>query len=234
MSGKRGDRAAGRGGPRPGLSYANVISTIALFFALGGGAFAAVNSYVGSKGQVQGCVATKGHHYLQIVRWGTRCPKRTQALAFNQTGPAGPRGVQGGQGGQGLQGPTGPQGPSSAFSATANGTAVTAATTTVATLNLAAGTYVIDAKAAIDASNTGSFTWGVVCTLSAGGSSDTTHGEGVSSGGADGQMPASLIVTVALPSPATESLACSGTAGTGGMVSVNTAVISAIAVGHLN
>lgn len=114
MSLSQGDVETRRGPRwRPPLSYANVTATLALFFALGGGAFAAVSSYVnvGPKGEIQGCVETKGKHYIEIVHWSFNCPKKTQSLVFNQTGPQGVPGVQGIQGIQGAQGNAGSQGP---------------------------------------------------------------------------------------------------------------------------
>jgi hypothetical protein len=106
---------------RTRLTYANAMSTIAVFLALGGGAFAAVSSIAGPGGVIHGCY-TKQHGNLRLVAAGTRCSRRERAIAFNQQGPSGfgmrghygVRGAPGPQGSQGIPGPrgeTGPRGP---------------------------------------------------------------------------------------------------------------------------
>ncbi len=75
-----------------GLSYANVMSTVAVFIALGGGAVAAT-SLSSAPGVVRLCVGRTG-----TVKGltGKRCPKRTKSVAVNE---------------RGIQGPPGPTGP---------------------------------------------------------------------------------------------------------------------------
>jgi hypothetical protein len=68
------------------LTYANVISTIALFVALGGGAVAA-KSFIGSDGQIHGCVSKQGE--LTLRKPGKSCPKHRKQIAWNQQGPPG-------------------------------------------------------------------------------------------------------------------------------------------------
>jgi hypothetical protein len=113
---------------RSGLTYANVIATLALFLALGGGAIAA-SGLVGSDGTIHGCVSSKGQ--LTVLRPGRHCGHGKTAIAWSRTGPAGvqgdtgPAGPEGPQGipgtavakgdtgpagSQGLKGDTGPQG----------------------------------------------------------------------------------------------------------------------------
>lgn len=75
------------------FSYAGVVSTLALFMALGGGAFAAQHYLITSTKQIKPSVlrdleGRRGH-----------------------TGPAGPAGPQGAKGDAGAQGAQGPQGP---------------------------------------------------------------------------------------------------------------------------
>jgi hypothetical protein len=85
------------------LTYANVMSTLALFLALGGGALAAT-SFTGSDAKIHGCVAKNGQ--LTVLKAGkTKCKKGQAAIAWNQTGPRGPQGLQGIQGGKGDTGP---------------------------------------------------------------------------------------------------------------------------------
>src|SRR5947209_3428975 len=74
-------------------TYANVTATLALFLALGGGAYAASGGLVASNGVIHACVARDGG--LVVVASGKRCAKGTRGLAFNQSGPRGNPGVQG-------------------------------------------------------------------------------------------------------------------------------------------
>lgn len=74
---------------RPRLTYANVMATIAVFIALGGGALAAT-SFVGSDGQIHGCVSKKGQ--LKVLKPGKQCKKHTTAISWNQRGPVGATG----------------------------------------------------------------------------------------------------------------------------------------------
>jgi hypothetical protein len=101
------------------LTYANVTATVALFVALGGGAYAAT-SLVGSNGVIRGCVSKIGS--LSLVKPGKSCPKDKTAIAWDQQGTPGPpgssgnqgvpgaKGEQGQKGDRGSQGPTGPTG----------------------------------------------------------------------------------------------------------------------------
>jgi hypothetical protein len=79
------------------------MATVAVFVALGGGALAATN-FIGSDGQIHGCVK-KGH--LTLVRAGAKCGKGKSAISWNQTGP---QGIQGLQGAQGITGDAGTAG----------------------------------------------------------------------------------------------------------------------------
>jgi len=102
------------------LTYSNVTATLALFVALGGGAYAAT-SFVRGDGVIHACAARNGS--LTLVQPGTRCRKGKTAIAWNQAGAQGPSGRQGGPGPRGEQGskgepgapgvngPPGPQGP---------------------------------------------------------------------------------------------------------------------------
>ena len=107
------------------LTFANVAASLALFVAIGGGAYAASGGFVGRSGTIHGCVRSTGT--LIVLRSGHHCPKHTTALSFNQkgsrgpagtdgkdggTGPAGPAGTPGAPGTNGTNGQTGPPGPS--------------------------------------------------------------------------------------------------------------------------
>ena len=60
------------------LTYANVISTLALFLALGGGAWAVGKTLVASSGAVFGCVRARGG-VLRVVKENAHC-RRGQVL----------------------------------------------------------------------------------------------------------------------------------------------------------
>jgi hypothetical protein len=109
------------------ISYANVASTLALVFAMGGGAYAAL---VPTRAGVVFTCYRKTTGALRVVRPTARCTRRERALDFNQRGPAGSRGPQGGTGAPGKAGTTGKTGPTGKTGATGrtgvSGTSVTA------------------------------------------------------------------------------------------------------------
>jgi hypothetical protein len=83
-----------------------------------------------------------GSHAIKLQNAGTRCPRGTTAISWNQKGLAGPAGATGPRG---AAGPQGPAGPGFDFT-TASGTDGPA---------LSAGTYFIVVKAAIADSDNG-------------------------------------------------------------------------------
>ena len=94
---------------RDRINYANVVASLALFVALGGGAYAATTgSFVSSGGVISGCVKHNGA--LLVVKSGRRCPRHTVALPFAQRGPRGPRGSTGAKGPRGATGAAGAAG----------------------------------------------------------------------------------------------------------------------------
>ncbi|MDX6697312.1 MAG: hypothetical protein QOE65_709 [Solirubrobacteraceae bacterium] len=92
---------------RPRVNHPTVVAYLALFVALGGGAFAATN-FVGSGGKLQGCVGRKGA--LTVVRPGKPCPRGQTKIAWNQTGPSGRNGTNGSNGANGSNGSNGSNG----------------------------------------------------------------------------------------------------------------------------
>jgi hypothetical protein len=104
------------------LTYANTTATIALFVALGGGAYAAGSGLISSSGLVQECVR-QGGGTPRVVRPHARCghgriplflatPGATSLRGLRgPTGSKGPRGHTGPAGSAGPTGPAGPQGP---------------------------------------------------------------------------------------------------------------------------
>jgi hypothetical protein len=76
---------------RPRLTYANVVATLCLFLLLGGGAVAAVTSFVQANGTIRGCVSKAGQ--LTVLRKGkTKCTKGMTAISWSRGGASGPAG----------------------------------------------------------------------------------------------------------------------------------------------
>ncbi|HEY2160415.1 MAG TPA: hypothetical protein VGH24_03840 [Solirubrobacteraceae bacterium] len=75
------------------LTYANVTATVALFAALGGGAYAAT-SFVTSNGVVKLCVSRNGAVKVLGAK-KNKCGRGTALVAVNQQGPAGRPGPPG-------------------------------------------------------------------------------------------------------------------------------------------
>jgi hypothetical protein len=95
---------------RARLTYANVMASVAVFIALGTGAYAATGgSFVSSSGAINGCVPKRGGA-LQVLPPGKRCPRGDAALPFNQRGPAGTAGATGSKGTNGANGTNGTNG----------------------------------------------------------------------------------------------------------------------------
>ena len=110
---------------RPPLSYANVMSTIAVFLALGGGAWAVTGQTGATKKPVtvNACVKKAGKQkgQLRVVSAKAKCRKGERKLAWTSapstaapttgaTGPVGPAGPAGQAGAQGPQGEPGTEG----------------------------------------------------------------------------------------------------------------------------
>jgi hypothetical protein len=91
------------------LTYGNVMATVAVFLALGGGALAATN-FIGSDGKIHGCVGSKGQ--LTVLKSGKKCAKRTTAIAWSQQGPRGQAGAACLSTDPNCKGPKGESGPS--------------------------------------------------------------------------------------------------------------------------
>lgn len=91
---------------RSRLTYANVMATIAVFLALGGGAYAALRLPKNSVGSAQ---IKKNAVNSSKVGDGTLLARdfRARQLPAGAQGKQGPQGTQGPQGPQGVQGPKG-------------------------------------------------------------------------------------------------------------------------------
>ena len=89
------------------LSYANVAATLALVFAISGGAIAASGGFT-SGGALHACV--NGEGTLKLLKAGRQCKNGQKTVVWNQTGPAGPRGATGATGASGTSGAPGAPG----------------------------------------------------------------------------------------------------------------------------
>jgi len=89
------------------VSYANVAATLALLFAMTGGAVAATGGF-SSGGALRACV--NGEGTLKLLKPGKHCGKGQQSVAWNQSGPAGANGAPGSPGATGAAGAPGAAG----------------------------------------------------------------------------------------------------------------------------
>jgi hypothetical protein len=92
---------------RTHLSYANVMATIAVLFAMTGGAVAATGGF-SSGGTLRACANEEGR--LKLLKSGERCKRGQKGVSWNQAGPAGAKGVTGSPGAPGSPGAAGQAG----------------------------------------------------------------------------------------------------------------------------
>ena len=144
------------------LTYANVMATVAVFLALGGGAYA-LSGIPDRGGIFHGCASNRTGA-LRVVKSASSCQKASgrgarrnpgeSAISWNQQGRPGLQGgqglqgVQGGQGGQGQPGGAGQPGPSDVFAVGVADQAFPSgsALTEVATMTVPAGSYLLGAS----------------------------------------------------------------------------------------
>jgi hypothetical protein len=121
---------------------AAVLTVTSLVF-VGGGAYAVAAS---TGGTITACV----NHRSGTLYKATRCWKHDTKLSWNTQGPQGPVGATGATGATGPRGLTGPQGPSNAFTAYNSGFVAVTGATTVESVAVPAGSYVVIAKVVPD------------------------------------------------------------------------------------
>ena len=95
------------------VRYADVMSTVAVFLALCGGAWA-VQSQSSATRTIRACVSKRSGS-LRVLAAGRRCARTERTLAWNQRGPAGARGLAGPPGQAGATGAQGPAGSDAQF-----------------------------------------------------------------------------------------------------------------------
>ena len=86
---------------RQHLSYANVTATLALVFAMSGGAIAATGGFTSASSSIKACVGGNGVLKLQA---GKKCKSGQKVVSWNQQGQAGAQGSPGATGPQGAPG----------------------------------------------------------------------------------------------------------------------------------
>jgi hypothetical protein len=97
------------------ISYANMVATLALIFAIGGTAFAASSPSSSGPAKLKLCAAKKSGD-LRLLSTSGACKSSERGVTVDRTGLVGPAGAvgaageRGSQGDRGLQGDRGPQG----------------------------------------------------------------------------------------------------------------------------
>jgi hypothetical protein len=132
------------------INYANIVATLALLFAMSGGALAANHYLLSSTKQIS--------------------PKLLKKLK-GKTGKTGATGPAGPSGAAGAAGATGPSGPSDAFSFVGKEEVALPNTSTPFTVSLGAGKYVIYGK--FEVNNNSTISARPDCTLAAGTDTDS-------------------------------------------------------------
>jgi len=153
------------------LTYANVAATLALFFALGGAAYAASqlprNSVDTAQLKREAVTAGKIAKKTRAQLRGDRGPAGAEGPQ-GKTGKRGPKGATGARGAQGPRGERGEKGePGTGPAFEVFGMAKPIAPTAAPVLaeNLGAGSYVVSANVVVEAALDGT----VACTLNGGG-----------------------------------------------------------------
>ncbi len=127
------------------VRYADVMSTVAVFLALCGGAWAAQSQSAATR-TIRACVSKKSGS-VRVLAAGRRCARTERTLAWNQRGPAGARGATGAQGQAGAPGVQGPAGSDAQFTGAAAGGALSGAYPNPALAANAVGTGALAAGA---------------------------------------------------------------------------------------
>jgi hypothetical protein len=160
------------------LTYANVAATLALFLALGGGAYAATQLPRNSVDTAQlkkeavtaGKIAKKTRNQLRGAR-GSAGPQGPQGKTGKQ-GPKGATGAKGAQGPRGEKGERGEPGTGPAFEVFGTAKPIAPTAAPILAENLAAGSYAVSANVVVKATAEGT----VACTLNGGGEAVATVG----------------------------------------------------------
>jgi hypothetical protein len=146
------------------------------------GGVATAASTATSSPTVKACRATKSGALTLLAKG--KCPTGSKPVTLSSRGPQGIQGIQGPQGtpgtpgGQGIQGNPGQNGAVAGFSVIKSAsTTVTNSTTTIATLNLPAGSFLVSSKEVVGATNVSdtSVPAAISCALNNGSTTDTSQ-----------------------------------------------------------
>jgi hypothetical protein len=219
---------------RPG--YANVVSSLALFVALGGTSYAAmtVTGREVRDGSLTGRDIRNGSITSADVRNGSL--RSGDLLSGTATGAPGPAGPQGERGPAGAPGPQGERGPSTAYAfvSAADRRMVDPVSTELGHLDLPGGKYVLAAKVHTD--NEGLSALDVSCVLTGPGTTVLDLGEATmaANGGPNVQDEdvLTLIAAASLPAGARIAFSCTHT-GTGKVVEMKRVRMTATQVAVL-
>jgi hypothetical protein len=102
---------------RQHVSYANVAATLALVFAMSGGAIAATGGFTAASHSIKACVG--GNGVLKLLT-GRKCKHGQKAVSWSQQGPVGAKGATGATGPSGTTELNGARVPSATTAQTAN------------------------------------------------------------------------------------------------------------------
>jgi hypothetical protein len=207
------------------ISYANVTATLALFFAITGGALAARHYLVNSTNQINPKVLK------QLRGQNGKSVTGPQGLK-GDPGPAGPKGEPGAPGAKGEKGEKGEPGPSHAYSAIAHGS-------TNATATVPPGDYVVNGRGWLAVEQQAQPGLGQ-CLIIANGSPEdsveaTVPNLGGESGGKKlGEVTIDNQATVHLGQTGPIEEQCQPSEESTAVITVRETVLTAIAVGGLN
>jgi hypothetical protein len=211
------------------LRYSNVMSTLAVFIALGGASYAAVTLPKNSVGTKQ---LKKNAVTSSKVKNGSLLSKDFKAGQLPQ-GPKGDTGAPGVKGDTGAKGDKGDTGPSDAFSFFHAASVDLPNTTTPFSVSLPAGKYVIFGK--LEVNNDSTIAARPSCTLDAAGDSDSALLGTSANSTNDDTAAATLTVAHTFAATGNVTLGCTdnGMAANGGGT-VEKVKITAIRVGNLS
>jgi len=203
------------------LTYANVVATLALVFAMTGGALAAKHYLINSTSQINPKVLKKLH--------GAK--GRTGA-----TGARGAQGLPGASGGPGAEGKQGPLGPSNAYTALNTSFVETKfpENVTLASVNVPAGSYVVTGKVlAINETTARQLASCEVVTNGNEEDSSSATVEPIGGTSFNGRATITLLEGVTLAAPGTVQVDC-GTSNASEKMKLTEAQLSAVQVGALS
>jgi hypothetical protein len=212
------------------LSYANVVATFALVFAMSGGALAANHYLINSTKQISPKVLKK------LKGAAGKAGQPGTAGAAGAAGKEGLQGKEGQSGKEGKQGAEGARGPSDLFTATAEGSFDVTSTAKTLSLVLPAGSYAITAKTQEQNLDAAHFA-ALRCSIESSAKKtilDEMFTDSPPSSGEYGIGDAANALQATLTTPGeTISYGCRGSNGATSM-HVNNMVLSAIAVGAIH